>query len=263
MTVDNLDTHSLYKLKQIATESGLSFPDNISKLDLLKQMGAYSEQTDDSEHDQSELNSDDDEDTPGCNKKPTKCEGLLEIANNHQCARNYAKEGFWVLPCWPDSKKPLTPNGFSDATKDLNLIDYWWERCPQANVAIQTRDLLVLDVDCKNGVDGLKTINSLEKTFGKLPETKTQNTPSGGLHYIYKTRNIIVPSMINCPGEGLDIRAYSGYILAEPSTIDGKSYVMDATEISEAPIWLVNLIYANSAFQTEDIYHSEIKDSVW
>jgi len=69
--------------------------------------------------------------------------------------------------------------------------------------------------------------------------------------------------MINCPGEGLDIRAYSGYILAEPSTIDGKSYVMDATEISEAPIWLVNLIYANSAFQTEDIYHSEIKDSVW
>ncbi len=174
---------------------------------------------------------------------------------NHLYARSYAKEGFMVLPCWPDSKKPLTPNGFSDATKDLKIIDYWWARCPQANVAIQTRDLLVLDVDCKNGIDGFKTIKALEKRFGKLPETKTQSTPSGGRHYIYKTRNIIVPSSINCPGDGLDIRAYSGYILAEPSTIDGKLYVMDKTEISEAPIWLVNLIYKNSAIQTEDIYH--------
>lgn len=176
---------------------------------------------------------------------------------NHQYARNYAKNGFLVLPCWPNSKKPLTPNGFSDATKDLNRIAYWWTRCPQANVAIQTKDLLVLDVDCKNGIDGFKTIKALEIKFGKLPETKTQSTPSGGKHYIYKIKDMIVPSKVNCPGDGLDIRACSAYILAEPSTINSKSYKMDNTEISEAPVWLVNLIYENGEIQTEDLYNSE------
>jgi hypothetical protein len=182
---------------------------------------------------------------------------VSEKLNKHAAAVEYAKDGFRVLPCWPRSKKPLTPNGFSDASTDLSKIDYWWSRCPDANIAIQTRDLLVLDIDCKNGVNGYMAVENLERKYGKLPATKSQLTPSGGKHLIFKTRDIIVPSLINCPAQGLDIRAHSGYILAEPSTINGMTYSMDKKPIADAPVWLLNLVYGYLTVNDDGSYHSE------
>lgn len=176
----------------------------------------------------------------------------------HQYAANYVTDGFKVLPCWPNSKKPLTPNGHNGASMDPDMIDYWWSRCPDANIAILTQDLLVLDVDVKNGVNGYNNLRKLEKKYCKLPKTMTQSTPSGGMHYFFKTSNIIVPSLINCPSTGLDIRAYSGYIMAEPSTIDGASYVMSHWDIVDAPVWLMVEIYSYIGGQENDCYHPEI-----
>jgi len=167
-------------------------------------------------------------------------------------AMYYAERDFPVFPCFPNSKKSLTLNEHLDATTDWELIDYWWSRCPNANIAIHTQNLVVLDIDVKSGVNGFKTLQKLEKQYGKLPTTRTQKTPSGGQHRIFKTSNLIVPSLVNCPGEGLDIRARDGYILADPSSIDGISYKMNDARIEEAPVWLLNHIYAFK--DTEDKY---------
>src|SRR2546428_11800367 len=91
----------------------------------------------------------------------------------------YADAGIPVFPCTPGDKKPLTPNGFKDATTDRATIKTWWKQHPAANIGSPVRDgELVLDVDPKHAGDA--TLVTLEKTDGPLPRTRTIQTCSGG-----------------------------------------------------------------------------------
>lgn len=182
-------------------------------------------------------------------------------SKQHAAALKYASEGFRVLPTWPNAKNPLTTNGFKDATTDIQQINQWWAKCPKANVAIYTQDLLVLDLDVKSGINGIAAINELEAEYGDLPKTRTQLTPSGGMHLIFRTHGVTVPSVTNSPKPGIDVRANAGYILAAPSVIFGVEYSMDDTEIADAPDWLVehllNLAAGQGDGYREDAYRSE------
>ncbi len=42
-----------------------------------------------------------------------------------------------VFPCKPD-KRPLTRNGFKDATCDVNQIKSWWQQYPDALIGVPT-----------------------------------------------------------------------------------------------------------------------------
>jgi len=71
----------------------------------------------------------------------------------------YAGWGLPVFPCEAGGKRPLTAEGFLEATTDEARIRGWWSRWPNANVAIPTGErsgLLVLDVDAlgRHGLDG-------------------------------------------------------------------------------------------------------------
>jgi putative DNA primase/helicase len=46
-------------------------------------------------------------------------------------AVEYALQGKKVLPCKQD-KAPYTPNGFKDATSQVDQISDWWKRWPKA-----------------------------------------------------------------------------------------------------------------------------------
>ena len=59
----------------------------------------------------------------------------------------YADLGYRVLPCAPGCKTPLTRNGLRDATTDAEQIERWWSEHPDANVAIRTDGLVVIDID--------------------------------------------------------------------------------------------------------------------
>ena len=182
----------------------------------------------------------------------------------HLAALHYAAEGFAVLPIWPNAKNPLTPNGFKDATTNHQQINEWWTRWPTANVAIHTKDLLVLDIDVKNGIDGYDSFDELEAEYGELPTTRTQETPSGGLHMIFRTTGVTIPSVTNCPRPGIDVRAVGGYILAEPSIVGGNVYEMNEDEIADAPEWLVELLLNLEAGQEgyhEDDYSAEDRNT--
>lgn len=188
-------------------------------------------------------------------KTTTKAHKLRHLSPQHLRALLYASKGFPVIPTWPNSKKPLTANGHNDATTDPDQITQWWTRTPNANVAIVTNDLLAIDVDVKNGKDGQKVIMDLQAKYGLLPKTCMQVTPSGGMHYIYRTNGVIVPSLIDCPAPGVDIRAHNGYVLVAPSVVDGKQYFMNHQEIADAPEWLINLVMEFVTYNRLD-YHS-------
>lgn len=115
---------------------------------------------------------------------------------------------YYTFPIKPGTKLP--------AVKD------WPNRAkpgePAENTGIFTgkygddEALLVVDVDIKPGKAGDETLIGLELAGYDFPPTATQATPSGGTHYIYRTRNP-VRSGVNVLGPGLDIRSAGGYIV--------------------------------------------------
>ncbi|MCG3206080.1 MAG: hypothetical protein KCHDKBKB_02806 [Elusimicrobia bacterium] len=148
-------------------------------------------------------------------------------------ALSHAKNGWAVFPVVPNGKKPLTPNGFKDASKSVYVVEQWWKKYPEANIGIATgqiSNLAVVDVDVKNGAKGLESI----KTVKGLAPTLIVKTPSGGWHYYYllekplRSRNGLLP--------GVDLKADGGYVVAPGSTIDDIPYEWFDAEAHETAV---------------------------
>ncbi|MDP6672178.1 MAG: bifunctional DNA primase/polymerase, partial [Arenicellales bacterium] len=80
-------------------------------------------------------------------------------------AHNFAEAGQKIFPCNPNGKEPITSNGFKDASSQTETIKIWWENYPEANIGLVTgveNNLLVIDVDNKDGVDGNGSLEELE-----------------------------------------------------------------------------------------------------
>lgn len=133
----------------------------------------------------------------------------------------YTELGWAVFPLIPNSKRPLTQNGFKDASKDAEMVKRWWTQHPTANIGIATGEvsgLVIVDIDVKNGAKGKESLDSLS---GMTP-TLTAQTPSGGWHFYYAS-----PGPTRCRTgllPGIDIKADGGYVVAPGSQIDGKPY---------------------------------------
>ena len=111
--------------------------------------------------------------------------------------------------CDSKGKHPLYSGWYKNSTTDTQQIVRWWTIKPNANIGIPTGEKsgwLVLDVDDGGGV----TLAELEDTNGKLPNTVTAITGSGGKHYVFKHpqgRNI--PNKVKF-APGLDTRSTGG-----------------------------------------------------
>ncbi|RUU02334.1 hypothetical protein EOD23_20005, partial [Mesorhizobium sp. USDA-HM6] len=89
--------------------------------------------------------------------------------------------------------------------------------------------IIALDVDRKNGRDGLHTLATLGR---HLPATAWQQTPSGGYHYLYRgPAGQGLPTDAGELGEALDRRGDGGYVV---------DYGFDlAAPLATAPEWLL------------------------
>jgi putative DNA primase/helicase len=134
----------------------------------------------------------------------------------------FVELGWAVFPLVPNTKRPLTANGFKDASKSAYAVRKWWETTPDANIGIATGEpsgLAVVDVDVKNGAKGRESLGLLKG----LEPTLTVATPSGGWHMYYlrpegglRCRNGLLP--------GIDLKADGGYVVGPGSEIDGRPY---------------------------------------
>lgn len=136
------------------------------------------------------------------------------IAENVNTALELARKGFAVFPVIDKRPPPGFTGGFRNATRDAQTIEAWWERWPEAQVAIwpgacEPR-LAGIDIDVKNGAPGME--NALELAE-MLPPTLEGVTPSNGRHLLYR-----VPADFAAIGNrklapGIDVRADEGYLV--------------------------------------------------
>lgn len=141
----------------------------------------------------------------------------------YEAALKYAKTGWRIFPCKPRTKVPLTTKGVKDATTDEAVIKAWWQRWPDANVAVACGDesgIYVVDVDIKPDASGWDSVADKN-----IPATVMQHTPGGGAHFLFKCDNADKPTNKNNFLPAVDIRCTGYYIVLPPSIHpNGKTY---------------------------------------
>ena len=167
----------------------------------------------------------------------------------------YARRGIRVMPITHKSKVPLLKAWTTDASNDEAVVREWFTKTYKgAGVGIATgragnRQFFVLDIDDKNGKRGSDTLADLEAEHGRLPETVTVLTPTGGRHLYFTTNVEIRNDAGKRLGEGLDIRGVGGYVVAPPSTHENggeyafeHGYGIEDMKPADAPAWLMHLL---------------------
>lgn len=156
-------------------------------------------------------------------------------SDNLTVALDLARRGFAVFPVrdWGDGdgRKPI--GAFPDrATIDAAQIRAWWKRWPEAVpglLAGERNGITVLDVDRKNGRDGLATLQAMGLSLD-ASSMKTR-TPSGGWHLFFRYDPRLKNSASKI-GDGLDVRTTGGFVIAPGTTRDGSQYTVEGEPLS-------------------------------
>lgn len=147
-----------------------------------------------------------------------------------ESAQGYAEMGLRVLPLVKNKKHPACKNGVKDASNDVETINNWWAKNPACNLGIAGGNgLIVIDVDVKNGKNGVADINRIFTDAGEPSPIDSGScpmakTPSGGYHLFYRCEHVSdykngVGIAYQGKNTAIDIRADNGYVVAAPSTI--------------------------------------------
>jgi hypothetical protein len=138
----------------------------------------------------------------------------------YKAAQRLVKSGQPVFPCHSvgdKAKRPLTRNGFKDATTDLDRIKHWLRMRGDAALGIPTGILYdVLDVDIKENSDGRVHMPMLTRLGLLNGCKKVVRTPSGGWHLYFPTTKGLT-NKARSATLGLDVRSLGGYVIAAPS----------------------------------------------
>jgi hypothetical protein len=151
---------------------------------------------------------------------------MQSISELHRAARAYAAAGIPVFPVEVGGKKPITDNGFKDATTDIEKIDEWWQQ-QDYNIAMSPGENNLLVVDFDPGAD--------QSLLQKFPPTYTVKTPRGRHLYFLGTGRTSASKI----AEHIDTRGVGGYVLVPPSQIGGQLYEVEfELDYQPLPSWV-------------------------
>lgn len=166
----------------------------------------------------------------------------------------YLKRGWALFPCGAD-KKPLTKNGFKDATLDPAQLRAWYKQFPSAIWGMPTgpkkdggSGLVVIDIDHHVGKpNGFETWDALRNEYSEPLETVTVKTGGGGrqLYFKYPDNGHVIKSGTDVLGPSIDVRARGGYVIVPPSKTQAV-YTFELApkdyQIAELPQWIMTRV---------------------
>jgi Bifunctional DNA primase/polymerase, N-terminal len=166
--------------------------------------------------------------------------------SNLSWALRYAAAGMSVFPITA-AKEPLVRWRKGDesqrATTDPATIETWWAKWPFADCGwALPENVLVVDVDRKDGRDGYV---DFKRIFGCDPrdvETPMTTSPSGGLHLFYRAAKAY-KNAVAIDRLGLDTRSEGGLVLL-PTPNSGREWLRPfiGAEIMPAPEWFDRIL---------------------
>jgi archaellum biogenesis ATPase FlaH len=144
-------------------------------------------------------------------------------SNRQLIAIHLAELGFSIFPLRPNSKIPADKGWQTIATSDCEKIRSWFAARPTMNygIACGPSGLAVVDLDTKNGIDGISNWSRTTAGLG-LQKTFEVTTPSGGMHLYFKAEN--VGNSVGTVAPGVDVRGTGGYVVGPGSTTDSGTY---------------------------------------
>lgn len=157
----------------------------------------------------------------------------------------YARKGLYVFPLRETDKRPQIKEWQNSATTDQDQIRQWWGNWPKANIGIVCgkSGLTVVDLDVKDGLDGIDAWDALCVEHGINDNTRTAKTPSGGLHVYYRSNGHDLHNTAGVLAPGIDTRSNGGYVVAPPSVLPTGSYTWESeTPTIEIPNKIVDLL---------------------
>lgn len=145
-----------------------------------------------------------------------------------EAAHDYVERGLAIIPLGVGKKEPVTKSGLNDWTDNPGQIDVWWGQGehagkrgnPRYNIGMAcgqvSGGIIAIDLDCHSDeANGLDYLRDWEVEHGRLPETWTQITGSGGKQLFYRAGQDIRNS---ANGDiGVDVRGNGGYVVLPPS----------------------------------------------
>lgn len=137
-------------------------------------------------------------------------------------ALTYAQLNFKVFPMKVNSKNEQVLESWKEeATNDTKQITQWFTN-KDYNIGIKTGDgLIVIDVDSLNRKNGNQSILPY---LNKFPKTRVVKTPDDRFHlYYYVDREINSKAHLH---DGINISGDGSYVIAPPSMIDDKAYIV-------------------------------------
>jgi hypothetical protein len=160
---------------------------------------------------------------------------MSAVTNMQGKALALARRGLPVFPCRCVDKRPLTDNGFKDASTDQEQVRHWWTEWPRAYIGVPTGDkFVVVDLDLQHQ-DALAWY---EHNTARLPLTRTHVTKSGGRHLLFKPASNVGCSTSKL-GPHIDTRGAGGYIIWWPAC--GLN-VMHGGALAEVPAWVLEAL---------------------
>ena len=159
--------------------------------------------------------------------------------DNLAIALKLAKAGLPIFPARASNKRPHVNDWPNVATTDAARLRAWWRKWPNAMPAIPTGErsgIAVLDIDMKDGKDGMATLRDLGFDSRSLSPVSIP-TPTGGDHRYYRYAEGL-GSNAGKIGPGVDMRAAGGFVVA-PGAFNGNGAygALDVAQLTDLPGW--------------------------
>ena len=176
-------------------------------------------------------------------------------------ALKLARAGISVFPCAAD-KRPITPNGFKDASADPDIVHVWWAEHPEALIGVPTGSrFVVVDLDLQHE-DAQRWYTN---NGPRLPLTRAHMTRSGGRHLLFKPTPEVGCSADKL-GSHVDTRGLGGYIIWWPAC---GFQVLHAKALAAVPDWVIEALHPSQPppqsfvqFPTPVAAHSKLEGVV-